>query len=71
MDITTSKLAKVYRLNAEQFKRLMKLPDFYGASLYETLGPNWRHLFVHPNTGKYYVIRGAMPLSEVLKAIEY
>ena len=71
MDITSKSRAKTYHLNADEFRRLMKLPGYGSATIHETLGPYWRHLFKgpHPN-GPYYVVRGKLSLKEVLAAVK-
>jgi hypothetical protein len=43
--LATGKSQREFRLSREQYARLMTVPGFAPATLAQTMGPNWRHIF--------------------------
>lgn len=66
MQTVTRRQQRELRPTADQFRALMRIPGFAGATVHETLGPHYRHIFWHPNTNAPFTVRGDITLVEVL-----
>jgi hypothetical protein len=70
--LPNGKAQREFRLSREQYARLMTVPGFAPATLAQTMGPNWRHLFwlnvvTNNKPGK---ARPALPLLNKARSME-